>query len=199
LTQRLAQGGFVIGQIAVMPIGSSHYDLRHQEDRELSPGELDSSPDPLTARQIAHYDAAGEYRPLKGAPTLRRGWRLELEGPEALREALDAFYPAALALWVAWQKKRLQVIPMAQTLDRQTGMYRFARTISAEGAARLRETQCGAGCSRQTLWAFPDQPVRDQAGRVPLLCPEACSFFVAAARVVAKAEFEAKAKEEPEA
>ena len=48
---------------------------------------------PEDAIEIAKHDDAGNYRPLKTAPNLRHGWRLELETLEDLRRALDYFYP----------------------------------------------------------------------------------------------------------
>jgi hypothetical protein len=196
LAERLAQGSFTIGQVAVTSLPENRIELRHRDDLSRPAAELETSADPLSARQIAHYDAAGEYRPLKGAPTLRGGWRLELADLEALQTAIDLFYPAALAIWMAQRGGRLRIVPLAETLERQTGMYRFARTISPAGAERLTQTQCGEGCSRRTLWRDPSAPVEEEQSGIPLLCPEACSFFVAAARLVAKAEFEAKAKAE---
>jgi len=186
-------GGFTIGQILMTPIEGGRFELRHTDDAALSVGDLESFSDPLSARQIAHYNAAGEYRPLKGTPDLRTGWRLELNGAEALRTALDTFYPAALALWTAHRENRLRVLPLSETLDRQTGMYRYARTISPEGAEGLTQRRCREGCSRKPLWADGADSVPQEPGILPLLCPEACSFFVAEARNVAKAEFEAKA------
>ena len=136
-------GGFTIGQILMTPIEGGRFELRHTDDAALSVGDLESFSDPLSARQIAHYNAAGEYRPLKGTPDLRTGWRLELNGAEALRTALDTFYPAALALWTAHRENRLRVLPLSETLDRQTGMYRYARTISPEGAEGLTNVAAG--------------------------------------------------------
>lgn len=196
LAERLAEGSFTIGQVAVTALPENRIELRHRDDLSRPSAELETSADPLSARQIAHYDAAGEYRPLKGAPTLGGGWRLDLPDVAALQTAIDLFYPAALALWMAQRFGRLRVVPLAETLERQTGMYRFARTISPEGAERLTNTQCGEGCSRRPLWAAPESPVEEKPEELPLLCPEACSFFVAAARLVAKTEFEAKAKAE---
>jgi sirohydrochlorin cobaltochelatase len=197
LTERLQTGPFTIGQIAVAFSAEGRAELRHHADAGRPATELASFTDPYAAREIAQYDATGEYRPLKGTPDLKSGWRLDLAGPAEVRIALDVFYPAALAVWAADCEGRLRVIPLSQTLERQTGMYRYARTISPEGAQGLTRSRCLEGCSRRPLWSELASK-ESQAGELPLLCPEACSFFVAEARVVAKAEFEAKAAANPE-
>src|SRR4030095_17074351 len=83
-----------------------------------------------TAYEIARYDDAGNYRPLKTAPNLRHGWRMELERSDELRRALDHFYPGRLAIFIAWQRGQLRTTPLRETLDRQSGMYRIAAKIS---------------------------------------------------------------------
>ena len=96
-------------------------------------------------------------------------------------------------------------------LNRQTGMYRFARSISDDGAQELVRKVCGPAhqCAKKILWKIDDAtPLSDsEASRfngipgvlpeneaIPLLCREACNHFVAECRKRAKAEFEAKEK-----
>src|SRR5207244_8473866 len=83
-----------------------------------------------TAYEIAKHDDVGNYRPLKTAPNLRHGWRLELETLEDLRRALDYFYPGRLAVFAAWKSDQLQTTPLRETLNRQSGMYRVEAKIS---------------------------------------------------------------------
>ncbi len=82
------------------------------------------------AIEIAKYNDAGNYRPLKTAPNLRHGWRMELGTQEELKRALDHFYPGRVAIFVAWQRGQLRTTPLRETLDRQSGMYRIAAKIS---------------------------------------------------------------------
>ena len=56
-----------------------------------------------TPVEIAKDDHAGNYRPLKMAPNLRHGWRLERETLDDLRRSLDYFYPGRLAVFAAWK------------------------------------------------------------------------------------------------
>ena len=48
---------------------------------------------PNDAVELAKFSDDGKYRPLKTAPNLRHGWRLELADLAALQQALDFFYP----------------------------------------------------------------------------------------------------------
>ena len=92
---------------------------------------------PNDAVELAKFSDDGEYRPLKTAPNLRHGWRLELADLGALQQALDFFYPGRLAALAAWEADRLPRTPLRETLNRQTGMYRVAAKISDQQIDRL--------------------------------------------------------------
>src|SRR5204862_4647365 len=111
-------------QILIQKISAGGFVLSHRADKTLD--ELKTSRSTEDAIGIAKYDDAGNYRPLKTAPNLRHGWRLELDTLEQLRRALDYFYPGRLAVFAAWKKGMLQTTPLRETLDRQSGMYRVA-------------------------------------------------------------------------
>ena len=132
-----------------------------------------------------------------------------LETDEDLRLALDQFYPACVGLFLAHQSGHLDSEMLRDKLNRQTGMYRFARSISDAGAQKLVREVCGPNhqCAKKILWKIaPETPLEDsEASRfngipgglaeteaIPLLCREACNHFVAECRKAAKAEFEAK-------
>jgi sirohydrochlorin cobaltochelatase len=106
------------------------------------------------AIEIAKYDDAGNYRPLKTAPSLRHGWRLELETVGDLRRALDYFYPGRLAVFAAWKSDKLKTTPLRETLDRQSGMYRVAAKIADSQINDLVAGFCrsNGGCLRTILW-----------------------------------------------
>ena len=114
------------------------------------------------ATEIARYDDDGNYRPLKTAPNLRHGWRMELGTMEELKRALDNFYPGRLAVLVAWQSGQLRTTPLRETLDRQSGMYRIAAKISDAQIDDLLADFCrsNGGCLRTILWK------RDQSGAI---------------------------------
>jgi hypothetical protein len=176
----VASGGGTIGEITVGP----GYSLRHHLDPADAPLEL--HPLPSDARHIANLDAGGKFRPLKTAPTLRRGWMMRLRDAAELREALDHFYPAMLGLWLAARRGDLRPTHLRETLDRQTGMYAVTKQLTGDEARALVARTC-SGCLKQRLWEPDPDGMPDPApGVVPLLCHEACNLLVAEARTVVK-------------
>jgi len=123
----LEVASFCFGQISVRE-GGNRFVLRHRDDDARD--DLETFANAEDAIEIARYDDAGNYRPLKTAPNLRHGWRMELGAREELKRALDHFYPGRLAVLVAWQRGRLRTTPLRETLDRQSGMFRIAAKIS---------------------------------------------------------------------
>jgi sirohydrochlorin cobaltochelatase len=194
------------GQIFIQRTSSGGFVICHREDENSRQLQVFRKPD--DAAEIARYDDAGKYRPLKTAPNLRHGWRLELVDLGELRRALDYFYPGRLAMLATWTENRLITTSLRQTLDRQTGMYRVAAKILDEQIDDVVGNLCRSdgGCLRTILWkrdtrgAIPSiklpsakfDSVYDQTGRgentVPLLCQEACNLLVAECRKVVKGE-----------
>jgi len=143
---------FSFGQILVQKGDDSAFVLLHRDDASLD--RLQRYREAKDAIEIAKYDEAGNYRPLKTAPNLRRGWRLELATIEELRRALDYFYPGRLAVFAAWKSGYLKTTALRETLDRQSGMYRVAAKISDPQINDLVADFCGSdsGCLRTILW-----------------------------------------------
>lgn len=190
----------------------------HQDDRDVvissdgNPAHFTITQDPYQAREISTYSGDQQYRFTKGQTNLKRGWLMKVEGTKSLLAALDGFYPACFGLWVAQQRGTLDVQHLRDKLNRQTGMYRFAKSISDEGAQALVQQVCGPAhqCAKKILWKLDERtPLDDsEASRfngissglpepqaIPLLCREACNHFVAECRKASKREFEAKAAE----
>src|SRR5260370_35240644 len=119
---------FYFGQILVRKTSTSEFVLSHRDQEAAD--QLKVFRNAEDAIEIAKYDDTGNYRPLKTAPNLRHGWRLELDTLEAVMRALDYFYPGRLAAFAAWKSDKLQTTPLRETLDRQSGMYRVAAKIS---------------------------------------------------------------------
>lgn len=204
-----------IGQIEIQEnVCEFAYLLSHEADADLSGqpafGGLDHHHGPDAARDLGTHSEDGEYRFTKGQTNLRRGWVLTLDSEHDLRAALDLFYPACVGLWKAHTEGTLDVENLRDKLNRQTGMYRFARSISDDGAQTLVQRVCGPAhsCAKRILWKIDDTtPLADsEASRfngipadlpesraIPLVCREACNHFVAECRKAAKAEFDAKA------
>src|ERR1700745_848546 len=123
----LEAGRFCVGQIVVQK-SDSCFVVCHRDDETLDESPIFRSAE--DAIEMAKYDDAGNYRPLKTAPNLRHGWRLQLDKLEDLIRARDYFYPGRLAVFAAWKSGKLQSTPLRETLDRQSGMYRVAAKIS---------------------------------------------------------------------
>lgn len=199
LTEWIAGGGREIGEIhvesATVGFVLSHRDDVHRTDVIAFSGAEE-------ARDLAHYDEHGKFRPLKTAPNLRHGWKLHLADVGELRRALDYFYPAMLGAWFSQRRGRLTAVPLRDTLDRQTGMYAVTKKITDAQAQTMIGGFCcsNGGCLKHILWTIaPGVPVTSlpaekfqaaaAADTLPLLCHEACNLLVAQARqVVKKAE-----------
>lgn len=181
LDLRLHAGEWGLGQIRIRP----GIFLRHVEEPETSSPALFTRPE--AAREIAKYDDAGNYRPLKTAPNLRHGWELRLENTDELHLALDFFYPAALGALLAWERDELLPVALRETLTRQTGMYRVTRFIRDDQAEGVIQKTCIEGCLRHRLWTISGvQSPRPEIQNPEILCAEACNLLVAACRPLAK-------------
>jgi 4Fe-4S iron-sulfur cluster binding domain/DR2241 stabilising domain len=214
LRELLRSGIHRIGQIEILaePSGQA-YLLCHGDDAALARlpdfGGLEIHSGPTDARDLSTYAADGTYRFTKGQTNLIRGWVMTLSDAQELQLALDQFYPACLGLFIAQQGGTLEIETLRDKLNRQTGMYRFARSISDAGAQTLVQKVCGPAhqCAKKILWNIDaNTPLDDsEASRfngipgdlpeseaIPLLCREACNHFVAECRKAAKAEFDAK-------
>jgi sirohydrochlorin cobaltochelatase len=143
---------FYFGQILVTKREGGGFVLSHRDDASLT--QLQTHRDAENAIEIAKYDDAGNYRPLKTAPNLRHGWRLELATIEEVRRALDYFYPSRLTVYAAWKMGYLKTTALRETLDRQSGMYRVAAKISDPQINDLVADFCrsDSGCLRTILW-----------------------------------------------
>jgi len=203
--------GLCVGEILVRRTRTDGFVLSHREDE--SPDQLQTYRDAEHAVEISKYDDAGNYRPLKTAPNLRHGWRMELATGEELRGALDYFYPGRLAVFAVWKRGELKTTLLRETLDRQSGMYRVAAKISDPQIDEVVADFCrsDSGCLRTILWKrdrngtiastkLPKEkfdPSYDQAtaepqsmpaATLPLLCQEACNLLVAECRKMVKGE-----------
>ena len=201
-----------VGQILIQKTNGS-FVLSHRDDEARD--DLATFRNAEDAIGIAKYDDAGSYRPLKTAPNLRHGWRMELWTWEELKRALDYFYPGRLAVFAAWKMGQLRTTNLRDTLDRQSGMYRVAAEISDAQIDNLVADFCRSegGCLRTILWkrdvngtvsstklpnekfdpTFDQTKARERPGSttpatVPLLCQEACNLLVAECRKVVKGE-----------
>ena len=187
LSAAIELGFFQIGQV-VIEKNPPGFSLHHEADTDREDLEIFHSPE--DALGIARCDDSGDYRPLKTAPNLRRGWELRLDSLAALRLALDGIYPAALGNWRAVLRGEKIAHPLRETLNRQTGMYRITGLLTRDEAARLITSLCRPGCLRQILWpiesADPAPAPAAPECRIPLFCMNPCSHFLGKAREAVK-------------
>ena len=193
-----------IGQLEIS-LSENGFILCHREDVgriDLQQCQVDD------AVEIAKFDDKDRYRPLKTAPTLRRGWKIFANNSEEASRAIDAIYPGRLAVLHTFKGGRLSTTSLRETLNRQSGMYRVAAKISDEQVDALVGNFCRSdgGCLRIILWKRDERktvpsaklppekfdPAADQMGKgetcIPLLCQEACNLLVAACRDMVKME-----------
>ena len=202
-----------VGQLEIVRLAGG-FVLFHRDDVgriDLREHEIDD------AFEIARFDDAGNYRPLKTAPTLRHGWKIFGRDLFQVEQVIDTIYPGRLALLRAFKSGGLTTTSLRETLNRQTGMYRVAAKISDEQIDDLVENFCRSdgGCLRTILWKrdtcnkdpslkLPPEkfdPAVDQylnakrpqsataaTESIPLLCQEACNLLVAACRDTVKLE-----------
>jgi sirohydrochlorin cobaltochelatase len=200
-----------IGQLEIERLEGG-FVLSHRDDTgrsDLREYEIDD------AFEIARFDDAGNYRPLKTAPTLRHGWKIFARDLLQVERVIDSTYPGRLAMLQAFKSRKLVTTSLRETLNRQGGMYRVAAKISDEQVNVLVGDFCRSdrGCLRTILWKLdasdknpssklrPEKfdPAVDQylsAKRprsataaiesIPLVCQEACNLLVAACRDTVK-------------
>ena len=187
LSAAIVSGFSQIGQV-VIEKNPPGFSLHHEADTAREDLEIFHSPEDALA--IARCDDSGDYRPLKTAPNLRRGWELRLDSLAALRLALDGIYPAALGNWRAVLRGEKIAPPLRETLNRQTGMYRITGLLTHHEASRIITSLCRPGCLRQILWPIESTDSAPAAvapeGRIPLFCTNPCSHFLGKAREAVK-------------
>ena len=200
-----------IGQLEITP-SEGGFVLCHRDEAgrgDLREHEIDD------AFEIARFDDAGNYRPLKTAPTLRHGWKIFVRDLLKVEQVIDTIYPGRLAILRAFEWGELTTTSLRETLNRQSGMYRVAAKISDEQIDELVGDFCRSdgGCLRTILWKrdtcnkdpslkLPPEkfdPAVDQylsakrprsataaTESIPLLCQEVCNLLVAGARKIVK-------------
>lgn len=160
------------------------YELRHVEDEDRPPAQLDLYDDPLEARTLAKYDDNGRYRPLSTAPTLQTGWLFSgLDATAAVR-TVDFFYPATIANWHREREGELDVTHWTEATERQTGIYDITEELRGDAVDWVAEACCAdSQCLKRRQWdERADRSLSVPRGDGVFPCREPCSLVVAAAR-----------------
>ena len=170
-----------LAQVFIRRAGTG-YELRHATDCEAAANTLREIK-LVEARKLAQYTVTGEFRPLKSAPTLPRGWRLSVTDIAGLEAALDMLYPGAVADWFAARAQKPPVTNYRDYTNRQSGMYRVTAMLTdAQAGDVVREVCAPDACLKRRLWTVtgldPDAP--ESKSIIP--CLEPCAVLLEAAR-----------------
>jgi len=143
---------------------------------------------PNEARALAQFKAAGEFRPLKAAPTLQRGWRMQVANDAELELALSQLYPGAVADWFAARSANPPVTNYREFTHRQTGMYRITTMLSDAEAARVTSAGCAKGlCLKRRLWTVAGLEPDGAREKSLIPCLEPCAVLMESARKAVRA------------
>ncbi len=181
------------GELYLSRIEDGTFVASHRNDMEIleSLSTVDSLPG---LREIAKFDANNEYRPLKTAPGLKDGWKTAAASADEFLKRLDCIYPGLFATWIAYHRGTHDPTPLRDTLDRQTGMYRFAGSITDQMANEIMRDTCSPGCLRKIAWPIssesPVSRLKPGMKSIPVICTEACTFAVSEARKLVKEAYE---------
>lgn len=172
---------FTLAQVLIRR-GSGGYELRQIDDRDAPADSLRQLP--LTeVRSLAQYNAAGEFRPLKSAPDLKRGWRLSAANDAELEGALNQLYPGALADWFAAQAANPPVTNYREYTSRQSGMYRITTKLTDVQAAEVIQAVCDKSrCLKRRLWTVTGKAADEAGAKSIIPCLEPCAVLMESAR-----------------
>jgi sirohydrochlorin cobaltochelatase len=172
-----------MGEVIIRPTpGGGSYHVLHLDDLELDPATLRILPSPEHLREMIRHDSHGNFRPLRAAPNLPRGWLVHAPYLETLQMALDYIYPGELANWSLWLQTALPITPWQETAGRQSGRFHIVNEIDEPALQELTAQVCQPGCLKQKLWPATAQRLNAPLDEIPLICPEACNYFVSKAR-----------------
>ena len=177
-------GGRIFAQVLVRPMPPAGYSLCHEVDADAAG--LNLHKDPRAAREIAKLTEAGDYRPLKSSPNLRRGWELRVGDARELAIAMNYLYPAGISHWHLYREGRLETTDFRDNAARQSGIYKRVRHLSDRGVHYAALACCeDAVCLKKILWNVDDEtPLAMERGEGEIPCPEPCSVFISFARRV---------------
>jgi hypothetical protein len=170
---------FRMGEVLISTRQGLH--IRHEKDlgkdfselRQVSLSEL---------RTLVQTNPQGAFRPLKSAPDLCSGWRVEM-GIQDLESALNILYPGALADLFRFinGEAATEVTSFRTFTARQTGMYRIASRLTDEEVSPAIEACCDNRVCRKTrLW--DPNGAREATLEFNIPCLEPCALMLEFAR-----------------
>ena len=171
--------GANFAQLQIQSAGP-RFELRHVEDAEAEPDAL-RKVSVSDLRGIAMETAAGAFRPLKSAPSLKRGWRCEVTDIGTLELAIRHLYPGGITDWHA-RNDPTRATSYRDFTARQTGMYRITTFLDTDSAPPVISACCDDRfCLKTRLWTY-DGVADEPAGELDLPCLEPCPLLLEFAR-----------------
>jgi len=162
------------------------FELRNVADRNVS--QLRIVPVP-GLRSLAQVTEAGDFRPLKSAPTLQKGWRAHATTAAELELALNSLYPGAIADWFAVRNSRAHVTNYREFTNRQTGMYRITQMLTDAQASQTISCCCDATfCLKRRCWTVESLMPDAEQEKSEIPCLEPCALLMESARKTVRLE-----------
>ncbi len=173
----------ILAQVLIRRLADG-FELRHVADRDadflrvLQVEEL---------RELAQLTDEKQFRPLKSAPTLRRGWRTRVADVAGLEVALSHLYPGAVADWFAAQEAEPPVTHYREFTARQTGMYRITTILTDDQVGEVARAGCHARfCLKRRLWGARGLPADAIQEKSLIPCLEPCAVLMEFARTAVR-------------
>lgn len=175
-----------LAQVLIRRAGAG-YELRNVVDRDAAADSL-RLVEAGESRQLAQYTAAGEFRPLKSAPTLQSGWRMLPPNDTELELALNQLYPGAVADWFAARAQIPPVTNYREFTNRQSGMYRITTMLTDAQVGEVLHACCNRdACLKRRLWTVATLEPEAADGKSLIPCLEPCAVLLEAARKAMRA------------
>ena len=165
---------------------AAEFVLQHEADRGL---ENLRALNVNELRELAQFTDTKAFRPIKSAPTLRRGWQCVARDAAELDAALRHLYPGGVADWFAARQEPSPATGYRTFTARQTGMYRITAMLDDAQVATVARAGCHRNfCLKRRLWAVEGLPSESVAEKSELVCLEPCAVLMEFARAVLRIE-----------
>ncbi len=156
--------------------------VRHLGDREAAP-KLLRNIGTAAVRDLANFTESREFRPLKSAPTLKRGWIVTCRTPAELWRVLQDLYPGSIPDWFAVQMAGAPVTHYREFTHRQSGMYRITQMLSNEQVAEVIRSTCAVqSCLKRRFWSVEGSGIDSPESKSLIPCLEPCAILLGNAR-----------------
>ena len=168
---------------------NARFSICHVADQDVPVANLKKLKHLKEADELGRTTVEGNYRPLRSAPTLRRGWIFRNLSGESLIRMIDCLLPGAVIHRAMWCDSTLRIRSFEEAAARQTGIYASVRSLSATRVRSVADRCCGKkGCVKHPLWSVGKSdatPVIVKPGHresLAIPCPEPCSWMIEATR-----------------